>query len=274
MRRSLPNAALVAAFTAAVCAAGWACSDEPTVRREVLEPTTGAGGTLQSVAADADLAVGSAVVGGSDDEYKAALLRRREELRGSLEAIPPGSATDQRSRYERELELVQEKLEDSTKAFVEQQRLEQLAVAAAELFLYRAEAESQWEMTYALRSGELSLARSIIHDNLSRLQHRARLAEKPPLPNEPRPPMPAAGLDDVKRLAGQAFSALAKLAESGADFEEAERAYRFAIEYSGDLGVSADAMGGYAELLRTLGRDAEAAKIDAQRAELLSRMVP
>lgn len=253
------------------------CSDKPTSSRVVLQPTTGPGGApLESVspAASRDLATGAAVVGGSDEEYEASLGRRREELRSRLQAIPPDSAKEQRRRLEKELELVQEKFEDSTRAYVEQQKREQMAAAAAELFLQKAESESWWEMDYALRSGELSLARAIIQDHLARLERRTERAKLPSLPNEQRVSAPGVEMRELRRLAGQAFLRLAGLAASGADFEEALRNYRFAIDYSGDLAVSADAMGGYAELLRTLERDEEAQEADRRRQELLLRATP
>ena len=243
-----------------------ACGGAPEpASRQTLEPTMGAEGVFSepvSPAASSDMATGDAVVGASVQEYRASLLRRREELRTKLQALPPDKEITERRLAEKQLELIQEKIEDAPKAYVEQRRFLSMAVAAAQLFLEKAEDESWWEVRYALRSGELSLARSVIYDRLARVE---RMAEEG-----------VAGVDEaeLRRLGGQAFLRLAELAESAADYQEALRGYRFAMDYSGDLAVSADAMSGYAELLDTLGRDEEAREVETRKQQLLLRATP
>ena len=242
-------------FILALMIAG-AC-DRPTEGESyVLEPTLGASADEQDwtpTAASDDLSAGNAVSGASDDEYRASFLRRREEIRGQLEALPQGVELLARTRMERELALVQERLDDVARAFVEQQRRIKLAKASLELFLRRA-------IDFGLRSGELSLVRSIVQDNLLRVERDAE----------------DTGLDaqEFRRLAAQSFLKLADVALSATDFQEADRNLRLAAEYSEDLAVSIDALSGRAELLRSLGMEEKAGELDQQKQELLLRAAP
>jgi|GEM_PF-2766272 len=239
-----------------------ACSGPNAPQSFELEPTIGASGDGDWTprAASSDISGGNAVAGSSDDEYRASLLRRREEIRGQLEVLPHDAQLTARTRMERELELVQERLNDVARAFVEQQRRTKLAKAALELFLRRAESEAWWEIDYGLRSGELSLVRSIVQDNLLRVERDAE----------------ATGLDapEVRRLAAQAFLKIADVALSAADFQEANRSLKLAAEYSADLAVSMDALTDRAELLRSLGLEAEAAELDQQKRQMLLDAAP
>lgn len=229
----------------------------------VLEPTmTGSenAGDWVPRAASSEVSGGNSAAGGSDEEYRASLLRRRTELRGELEALPIDRAPLVRKRKERELEMIQERLDDVARAFVEQERRTKLAKASLQLFLERAESESWWEIDYAIKSGELSLVRSIVQDNLLRVERDAA----------------AQGLNvgEVRRLAAQAFLKLSDVAESGADFEEAERALRLAAKYSSDLAVSMDALAKRAELLESLGEKEEAMELARQQHDLLRAAGP
>jgi len=249
-------------FILALMIAG-ACDRPKEGESYILEPTLGASADEEDwtpTAASSDISAGNAVAGASDDEYRASLLRRREEIRGQLEALPQEAELLARTRMERELALVQERLDDVARAFVEQQRRIKLAKASLELFLRRAESEAWWEIDYGLRSGELSLVRSIVQDNLLRVERDTE----------------DTGLDahEVRRLAAQSFLKLAAVALSATDFQEADRNLRLAAEYSADLAVSIDALSERAELLRSLGMEEKAGELDQQRQELLLRAAP
>ena len=205
-------------------------------------------------------------------DFESALERAKARRENELRQIEPGGPIHR--RLTQEIRAIQDKQRNAGLAFLQQRNAFVLAEGSLDAFAYQFAPDREWEVDYAVRSGDLGLAASIIQDVLARFD-----ALEPPRPDRPYQPQEEGDLEQgepdasiqnqaAERLKaeGQAAETLLKLAQlsiEAADFAEAERQFRACLDYQSALGVLTDARMGYAALLELLGRDDEARRMDA-----------
>jgi hypothetical protein len=211
------------------------------------------------------------------DAFHDALLQAKARREGELAQLAPQAPIHRRLRGE--LVAIDYKLRNLDLSFLQQRNAFVLAQGSLSNFVYQYAPDREWEIAYAIRSGEAGLSASIVQDVLNRFE----TAAAPPLDHIDVPQEEAA-LDEetdapirdmaaarlrAETLGADALLKLAQLAIEAADFVEAERQFRACLEYESDLTVRADALNSYAALLELLGRDDEAREMDAIAARTL-----
>ena len=217
------------------------------------------------------------------DEFHEALTKAKARRELELEQLDPESPI--RRRLRTEVVAIDLKLRNLDLSFLQQRNAFVLAQANLNNFVFQFAPDRQWEVTYAIRSGDVGLASSIVQDVLARFDTAGAIpvshvdipqeaeGEETPLDQEIETHIQDLAVDRLKAetLAADALLRLAQLAIEAADFGQAERQFRACLSYESDLTVRADALNGYAALLELLDRSDEARKIDEITAQSILR---
>jgi hypothetical protein len=224
-----------------------------------------------------DSGPGLAAPASNRDVYHDALERAKARREKELQGVEPDGPAHE--RLVEELRAIEAKLRNVDVAFLQQRQAFVLAKGAVTAFVNQFAAEREWEITYAIRSGDLGLAASIVRDVIShygamepaRVEHIDVPQEATALDQDSDAPIQdmAKGQLLVETQGADSLLKLAQLAIESGEFGEAERQFRACLSYESDLGVRTDALTGYAALLELLERDEEARRIDRIAARTL-----
>jgi hypothetical protein len=209
----------------------------------------------------------------SRDDYLDALNKAKSRREQELQRLDPEKPAH--VRLLREVNEIDAKLRNVDLAFIEHRNAFVLAERTLNTFVFQFAPDREWESTYAMRSGDIGLASTIVQGVLATLE--TPQAEQRPVEHvgleedsielnmDPRTPMRDMAADQLRAetMGAEALLNLAKLAVDAAELGEAERQFRACLNYEADLGVRANALNGYAALLELLDRKEEARRIDA-----------
>lgn len=214
------------------------------------------------------------------DEYQQALARAKARRESELSQLEEGGPIQSRLRVE--IRALDDKAANLELSLLEQRSAFVMAEGSLSAFVYQFAGEREWETNYAMRSGDVDLAASIVRDVLS---HFSSVEEAPvehvAVPEEevsfaeqtPDEPLMDLASDRLRaeNLGAEVLLRLAQLAIEAADYGEAERQFRSCLNFQAVSGVRADALNGYAALLELLGRPEDARRIDEIAARMLLR---
>jgi len=205
------------------------------------------------------------------DAFLDALNQAKTSREHELSRVDPAAPSHRRLRAE--LAAIDYKLRNLDLAFLQQRNAFVLAQAALTNFVYQYAPEREWEVSYALRSGDIGLSSSIVQDVLARaapqdvrpVEHVEIPQEETALDQEIETHIADMAVDDlrIEMLGTEVLLKLAQLAIEAAELGEAERQFRACLNQETDLTVRNDALAGYAALLELLGRNEEARRIDS-----------
>ena len=228
-----------------------ACSGEPGPVGPVVdaEPYGAVGAREQRTKLD-----------GSQQSYRELLERVIADAEQRLGETQPG--TTQRALQDARLMAARDRLGRIQLAYLDYR--ERLAEATSSLkeFLDRYSPQRNWELGYALESGDLGLAVSVVEETLDRAVGGEQRSLRPTSKAEARFAEGAARKSTVspeaeetmRRDASAVLLRLGRVAAERLEFGAAERSFRLAIDQSTDLGARAAAIQAYADLLAGTGR--------------------
>lgn len=205
------------------------------------------------------------------EAFQAALVQGKSRRERELAQIDPAAPAHRSLRSE--LAALDYKLRNLDLAFLGQRNAYVKAQGAVTTFVFQYAPDREWEVSYAMRSGDIELTASILQDVMARMEPREVEAvdhvdipqEETSLDEEIESHITDMAEDELKveMLGSDALLKLALLAIEAAEFGEAERQFRACLQYESDLNVRTDALTDYAALLELLGRKEEAERIDA-----------
>ncbi|MEZ5365927.1 MAG: hypothetical protein R2748_27245 [Bryobacterales bacterium] len=188
----------------------------------------------EGAAASQSLGVGLTGPIATRDEYQQALQRGKARREAELSQIEEGGPIHH--RLEVEIRALDDKAANVELSFLEQRNAFVLAEGSLNTFVYQFAGDREWETNYAMRSGDIDLAASIVRDVLSHLSpvenapvdHIAIAEEEVSFAEQTQDePIRDLSADRLKaeNLGAEVLLRLAQLAIEAGDYGEAERQF-------------------------------------------------
>lgn len=229
------------------------------------------GGEDRVSVADANaISVRSSAPDETQQSYREALVERMHKAEARL---ADGADSPYRSVVVIERQLLEAKIDSLDFSYERTRELRDAAHLRVRAFLIRFASGLQWEADFAMQSGDLDLVSALVQDVVDKMRRRMRLSGR--LTGDGpgvNPGVPAVEeLTAAEKRAAETFLAIGQLAQDEALVEAAELNYRLARAYNPDMNVATEAAAAQIALLRAMGRQSEAAKIEAEVTEMLTR---